>query len=87
MAIRADRPASAAEIGVALKAGRNCGSCIPELKEILRDIHVFALLTATSGFGRPRMTVFGGKRRGSQETDCIDRSIRLRPTGRVSLTT
>jgi assimilatory nitrate reductase catalytic subunit len=26
-----------AEIGAALRAGTNCGSCIPELKEILRD--------------------------------------------------
>jgi assimilatory nitrate reductase catalytic subunit len=28
---------SAAEIGAALKAGTNCGSCIPELKKLLRD--------------------------------------------------
>ena len=28
---------SAAEIGGALRAGTNCGSCIPELKEILRE--------------------------------------------------
>jgi assimilatory nitrate reductase catalytic subunit len=33
---------SLAGIGAALKAGTNCGSCIPELKEILRDIHVAA---------------------------------------------
>ena len=39
-AIRAGRLGSAAEIGVALKAGTNCGSCIPELKEILRDLQV-----------------------------------------------
>jgi assimilatory nitrate reductase catalytic subunit len=32
----------AAEIGTALKAGTNCGSCIPELKDILRDVHVAA---------------------------------------------
>jgi NAD(P)H-nitrite reductase large subunit len=25
-----------ADIGVALKAGTNCGSCIPEIEEILR---------------------------------------------------
>jgi assimilatory nitrate reductase catalytic subunit len=41
-AIRAGRLTSAAEIGSVLKAGTNCGSCIPELKEILRDIHVAA---------------------------------------------
>ena len=27
-----------AEIGVVLRAGTNCGSCIPELQEILRDV-------------------------------------------------
>jgi len=26
---------SAAEIGAALKAGTNCGSCVPELKKLL----------------------------------------------------
>ena len=41
-AIRAGRLASAAAIGRALKAGTNCGSCIPELKEILRDTQVAA---------------------------------------------
>ncbi|MDE1145937.1 MAG: molybdopterin-dependent oxidoreductase [Azospirillaceae bacterium] len=30
------------EIGACLKAGTNCGSCIPELKEILRDVHANA---------------------------------------------
>jgi assimilatory nitrate reductase catalytic subunit len=39
-AIRTGRLTSAAEIGVALKAGTNCGSCLPELKEILRGIQV-----------------------------------------------
>ncbi len=29
-----------AEIGVALRAGTNCGSCIPELEEILRDVRI-----------------------------------------------
>jgi assimilatory nitrate reductase catalytic subunit len=29
-----------AQIGVALRAGTNCGSCIPELQEILRDVSV-----------------------------------------------
>ena len=41
-AIRAGRLTTAAEIGVALKAGTNCGSCIPELKEILRGALVSA---------------------------------------------
>ncbi len=36
-AIAGQRLASVAEIGAALKAGTNCGSCIPELREILRD--------------------------------------------------
>ncbi|MCQ4163034.1 (2Fe-2S)-binding protein, partial [Roseomonas sp. GC11] len=31
--------ADVAAIGAALRAGTNCGSCIPELKEILRDAH------------------------------------------------
>jgi assimilatory nitrate reductase catalytic subunit len=41
-AIRAGRLTSAPEIGKVLKAGTNCGSCIPELKEILRDMQVAA---------------------------------------------
>lgn len=40
--ILAHRYTSAAEIGLALSAGTNCGSCIPELNEILRDIHASA---------------------------------------------
>ena len=28
------------EIGVALRAGTNCGSCIPEIEEILRDVRM-----------------------------------------------
>jgi assimilatory nitrate reductase catalytic subunit len=31
---------SAREIGAVLRAGTNCGSCIPELEEILRDVRV-----------------------------------------------
>jgi assimilatory nitrate reductase catalytic subunit len=34
-AIRDGRLASPAQIGAALKAGTNCGSCIPELKKLL----------------------------------------------------
>jgi assimilatory nitrate reductase catalytic subunit len=41
-AIVADRLQTVAEIGTALRAGTNCGSCIPELKEILRDASVAA---------------------------------------------
>ena len=41
-AIRAGRLSSAAEIGAALKAGTNCGSCVPELKQMLREIQVSA---------------------------------------------
>jgi assimilatory nitrate reductase catalytic subunit len=38
-AIEARRLTSVAEIGAALRAGTNCGSCIPELKGILSEIH------------------------------------------------
>jgi assimilatory nitrate reductase catalytic subunit len=31
---------SAREIGAHLRAGTNCGSCIPELEEILRDVRI-----------------------------------------------
>lgn len=41
-AVTAGRLTSVAEIGQALRAGTGCGSCIPELKEILRDAHVAA---------------------------------------------
>jgi len=37
-AITARTATSIAEIGAVLRAGTNCGSCIPELKEILRDV-------------------------------------------------
>ena len=36
-AIAGQRLTTVAEIGAALKAGTNCGSCIPELREILKD--------------------------------------------------
>ena len=36
-AIATQRLANVGEIGAALRAGTNCGSCIPELREILRD--------------------------------------------------
>ncbi len=36
-AIGTQRLTSVAEVGTALRAGTNCGSCIPELREILRD--------------------------------------------------
>ena len=36
-AIRADSLDSVESIGAALRAGTNCGSCIPELRQILRD--------------------------------------------------
>ncbi len=39
-AVIAKRLTSVAEIGAALSAGTNCGSCIPELKEILRHVHI-----------------------------------------------
>ena len=37
-AIVTHRLGSVAEIGAALRAGSNCGSCIPELEEILREV-------------------------------------------------
>ncbi|TDH61389.1 nitrate reductase [Dankookia rubra] len=36
------RMTTVAEIGAALSAGTNCGSCVPELREILRDAHADA---------------------------------------------
>ena len=36
-AVVGQRLTTVAEIGATLKAGTNCGSCIPELREILRD--------------------------------------------------
>ena len=37
-AIQADGLTSAAQIGARLKAGTNCGSCIPELKKLLQAV-------------------------------------------------
>jgi assimilatory nitrate reductase catalytic subunit len=37
-AVATHRLRSVAEIGAHLRAGTNCGSCIPELEEILRDV-------------------------------------------------
>jgi assimilatory nitrate reductase catalytic subunit len=39
-AVATDRLRSVADIGRHLRAGTNCGSCIPELEEILRDARV-----------------------------------------------
>ena len=39
-AIVTQRLDSVREIGAALKAGTNCGSCTPELEVILRDLRV-----------------------------------------------
>jgi assimilatory nitrate reductase catalytic subunit len=36
-AVVGQRLTTVAEVGAALRAGTNCGSCIPELREILRD--------------------------------------------------
>ncbi|MEK0085874.1 molybdopterin-dependent oxidoreductase [Benzoatithermus flavus] len=41
-AIVARRLTSIAELGSALRAGTGCGSCIPELREIIRDVHAAA---------------------------------------------
>ncbi|MBB6251963.1 molybdopterin-dependent oxidoreductase [Nitrospirillum iridis] len=41
-AIVARRLTTPEEIGACLKAGTNCGSCVPELKEILRDVALSA---------------------------------------------
>jgi len=45
-AISSRRLTSIAEIGTALRAGTNCGSCIPELKALLHDSTTGARLTA-----------------------------------------
>jgi assimilatory nitrate reductase catalytic subunit len=39
-ALASGRAASVEQIGVALRAGTNCGSCLPELKRIVGDEHV-----------------------------------------------
>ena len=39
-AVVTHRLSSAKQIGVLLQAGTNCGSCIPELEEILRDVRI-----------------------------------------------
>jgi assimilatory nitrate reductase catalytic subunit len=36
------RLTTVAEVGAALSAGTNCGSCVPEIREILRDAHAEA---------------------------------------------
>jgi assimilatory nitrate reductase catalytic subunit len=41
-AIAQRRLTSVAEIGATLRAGTNCGSCIPELKAILSDVYADA---------------------------------------------
>jgi len=35
--LRTQKLATAADIGVRLKAGTNCGSCLPELKALLQQ--------------------------------------------------
>ncbi|MFZ3335785.1 MAG: (2Fe-2S)-binding protein [Xanthobacteraceae bacterium] len=42
-AIAQKRLTSVAEIGAALRAGTNCGSCIPELKAILNSVQAEAV--------------------------------------------
>jgi assimilatory nitrate reductase catalytic subunit len=44
-AIKSGQLASVAEIGTALRAGTNCGSCLPELATILREAAVAASRT------------------------------------------
>jgi assimilatory nitrate reductase catalytic subunit len=38
-AVTTDHLRSVQQIGASLRAGTNCGSCIPELEAILRDVH------------------------------------------------
>jgi assimilatory nitrate reductase catalytic subunit len=45
-AIASGRLTSVAEIGAHLRAGTNCGSCIPELKAILSDAHMESVTPA-----------------------------------------
>jgi assimilatory nitrate reductase catalytic subunit len=37
-AVQAEGLTSAAQIGAKLKAGTNCGSCIPELQKLLQSV-------------------------------------------------
>jgi assimilatory nitrate reductase catalytic subunit len=39
-AVATHRLNSVQQIGVLLRAGTNCGSCIPELQEILRNVRM-----------------------------------------------
>jgi assimilatory nitrate reductase catalytic subunit len=45
-AIAGRKLTSVAEIGTALRAGSNCGSCIPELKAILHEVATQPTLAA-----------------------------------------
>jgi assimilatory nitrate reductase catalytic subunit len=47
-AIRTGRLTSVAEIGASLRAGTNCGSCIPELQQVLRKVRAEADLGAAA---------------------------------------
>ena len=38
-AVAGGRLTTCAQVGAATRAGTNCGSCIPEIEEILRDVH------------------------------------------------
>src|SRR5258708_22760837 len=44
-AVQSAKLTSVAEIGAALRAGTNCGSCLPELATILREAEVAASCT------------------------------------------
>ncbi|MSO72841.1 MAG: (2Fe-2S)-binding protein [Rhodospirillaceae bacterium] len=52
-AIIDERLTSVAEIGRALRAGTNCGTCIPELTNILSETQQ-AAAQVPPGFARPR---------------------------------
>jgi len=49
LAAIAARARTAAEIGVQLKAGTNCGSCIPELKRLIAQRNVATAETTSVG--------------------------------------
>jgi assimilatory nitrate reductase catalytic subunit len=53
-AIRSDRLVSVEQIGKALHAGTNCGSCIPELKGLLAESVAVAEAAADGGYDTRR---------------------------------
>ena len=65
---------SAAEIGAKLKAGTNCGSCIPELKRLIAQTGAGCRAAAQAGrgeLGHVRPTSLRGAQATKQSTACL----------------